>query len=37
MDSFLKKTIGQDQPDRQDIAAFGRKRLAAGDNIPSIL
>jgi hypothetical protein len=25
MDSYLKKTIGQDQLDRQNLAAFGRR------------
>ena len=38
MDSYLKKRqIGQDQPDRQDIAAFGRRPLAVGEKIPLIL
>ena len=34
MDSDLTKTIGQDQQDRQDKAAFGRRHLAAGEQNP---
>ena len=38
MDSYFKnRPIGQDQPDRQDIVAFGRRQLAAGEKIPLIL
>jgi hypothetical protein len=29
-----EEKIGQDQPDRQDSAAFGRRPLAAGGKIP---
>jgi hypothetical protein len=31
---ILKKIIGQDQQDRWDNAAFGRRPLAAGEKIP---
>jgi hypothetical protein len=31
---IAEKKIGQDQPDRQDSAAFGRRPLAAGGKIP---
>jgi hypothetical protein len=31
---ILKKLIGQDQRDRLNNAAFGRKPLAAGEKIP---
>jgi hypothetical protein len=34
MDSYLGKTIGQDQQDRQDKAAFGQRHLAAGEKHP---
>jgi hypothetical protein len=34
MDSDLRKTIGQDQQDRFDRVAFGRKYLAAGEQDP---
>jgi len=34
---ILEKLIGQDQPDRLDNEAFGRRPLAAGEKIMIIL